>query len=66
MSTPSHTVIFNIILVLVKDELPATADEAKDLTKHYTHMKEEMTKTILTAKLKAIKVKFRGAVDSEY
>ena len=49
---------------MMKAELPATADEARDLLKDYPHTKEELTKKILSAKLKAVRGKFRNAVDS--
>lgn len=44
--------------------MPANADEAKEMCKDYPHTKEELTKKILSAKLKAIRGKFREAVDS--
>ena len=34
---------YNNILALMKNELPSTADKAKELTKDYPHTKEEMT-----------------------
>ena len=33
------------ILILMKEELPANADEAKEMCKGYPHTKEELTKT---------------------
>ena len=46
------------------DELPATPDEAKELNKDYPHNKDELTKQVVTTKLKAIRTKYRQAVDS--
>ena len=54
---------YDDILTLMKEELPANADEAKEMCKDYPHTKEELTKKI-SAKLKAIRGKFREAVDS--
>ena len=48
----------------MKDELPATADESKELAKEYPHTKDDITKKVLSAKLKTIRGKFREAVDS--
>ena len=42
-----------------RNELPATDDEAKELMKDYPHKRNEVTKEILTAKLKAVRNKFR-------
>lgn len=47
------------ILELFRGELPATDEEARELMKDYPHRKDEVTKEILTAKLKAIRNKFR-------
>ena len=41
---------YDDILTLMKDELPATADEAKELMKDYPHTKEEITKKVLSNK----------------
>lgn len=46
------------------DELLATPDEAKELNKGYPHKKDEMTKQVVTTKLKASRIKYRKAVDS--
>ena len=46
------------------DELPETPDEAKELNKDYPHKKNELTKQVVTTKLKAIRTKYRQAVDS--
>ena len=48
----------------MKREFPATSDEAKEMTKDYPHTKEELTKSIVTTKLKNIRTKYRKAVDS--
>ena len=47
------------ILKLFQSELPATDKEAQELAKDYRHTKDEITKEILTTKLKAIRHKFR-------
>ena len=52
------------ILEIMREELPETKEEAKELTKEYTHSKEEVTKSILTTKLKNIRLRYRKAVDS--
>ena len=52
------------ILELMLAEYPETPDAAKDLNKDYPHKKTEITKQVLTTKLKAIRIKFRQAVDS--
>ena len=48
----------------MKEELPASAEEAKDICKDYPHTKGDMMKKVLTAKLKAVRSKYREAVDS--
>ena len=40
-------------------ELPSTLEDAKDMTKDYQHTKKELTKAILTTKLKNICTKYR-------
>ena len=53
------------IVALMRQELPVTLEEARDnCLKDYPHTKEQITKKILTSKLKAILIKFRDAVDS--
>jgi len=52
------------ILELMRNELPASAEEMSNLLKDYPHTKEQVTKQILTTKLKAVRLKFRQAVDS--
>ena len=52
------------ILTLMKEELSANTDEAKKMCKDYLHTKEKFTKKLLSTKLKAIRGKFREAVDS--
>ena len=55
---------YDDILALMKNELPATEKESSELfTKDYPDTKEHVTKNILSAKLKAIRIKYRGAVD---
>ena len=48
----------------MKEELPASVEEAKDMCKDYPHTKVDMTKKVLTAKLKAVRSKYQEAVDS--
>ena len=56
---------YDDILTLMRQELPDTAEEAREnCGKDYPHTKEKITKKVLTSKLKAIRVKFREAVDS--
>ena len=45
-------------------ELPSTLEEAKGLEKDYEHTKMELTKAILTTKLKNIRTKYQNAVDA--
>ena len=52
------------ILELMRNELPSSAEEGSTLLKDYPHSKEKVTKLILTTKLKAVRRKFRQAVDS--
>ena len=53
------------ILVLMKAALPSTPEEAQQqIDKDYPHTKDEITKQILSTKLKSIRLKFRQAVDS--
>lgn len=51
------------ILKLMTAELPSTPEELKQCVKDYHHTADEMTKDILSNKLKAIRLKFRKAVD---
>ena len=51
---------YDNILALMKDELPSTADEAKEMTEDYPHTKEK----VLSTKLKAVRGIFRKAIDS--
>jgi hypothetical protein len=53
---------YDDILEIFKEELPDTEEEAKVLSKSY-HLKTEMTKTILSTKLKNIRLRYRKAVD---
>ena len=55
---------YDDILTLMLQELPDTAEEAQKSGKDYPHTKEKITKKVLTSKLKAIRIKFREAVDS--
>ena len=49
----------------MRAELPSTLEEAKGLQKDYQHTKMELTKAILTTKLKNIRTKYRKAVDAD-
>ena len=54
---------YDDILTLMCQELPDTAEEAREnCGKDYPHTKEKITKKVLTSKL--IRIKFREAVDS--
>ena len=44
-------------------ELPSTPEEVKQCVKDYRHTGDEMIKDILSNKMKAIRLKFRKAVD---
>ena len=46
------------------DELPDTPDKAKELNEDYPHKKGELTKQVVTTKLKAVRTKYRQAVNS--
>ena len=52
------------ILELMLLEYPEMPEAARELNKDYPHKRSEITKQVLTTKLKAIRVKFRQAVDS--
>ncbi len=52
------------ILVLMQAELPCTIEDARRINKDYTHTRGDITKQIITTKLKAVRSKFRQAVDS--
>ena len=54
---------YDDILNLMREELPASAEEAKEKCKDYPHTKLELTKKVLTAKVKAVRSKYREAVD---
>ena len=58
---------YDDILTLLYQELPDTLEKAREnWLKDYAHTREEITKKVLTsAKLKAIHIKFREAVDSD-
>ena len=47
------------ILKLYKNELPENAQEAATLGKDYPHNREDITKEILSTKLKAVRTKYR-------
>lgn len=54
---------YSDILELFMSQYPS-AENAKSIGKDFPHKKEEMTKIIITTKLKAVRSKFRAAVDS--
>ena len=55
---------YSDILKRLLTKLPATPEEAKELNKDYPHKKIDITKQILTTKLKAIRIKYQQAVNS--
>ena len=55
---------YSDIMELMQQELPSSVEEAGNLLKNYPHTKEQITKPVLTTKLKAIRLKFRQAVDA--
>ena len=52
------------ILQLFKERYPSSKEEAVKLGKDYPHNPDDLTKATITTKLKAIRVKYRQAVDS--
>ena len=48
----------------MKVGLPSTPEEASTVLKDYPHTKDQIIKQALTNKLKAIRLKYRQAVDS--
>ena len=54
---------YSDILDMFKAVLPG-ADEERNAFKDFPHKKEEITKQVLTSKLKAIRLKYRQAVDT--
>ena len=54
---------YQVILDKYKEGYP-TAEDAKKLGKDFPHNKEDITKLIVTSKLKSVRVKYRQAVDS--
>ena len=52
------------ILELYREHYPSSQEESADIEKEYPHKKEEITKVILTSKLKNIRLKFSQAIDS--
>ena len=45
-------------------ELPPSPEEAREIGKDYPHTKEEITKQAVSTKLKAVRLKYRQAVDT--
>jgi len=52
------------ILDLFEEHLPGSDDERMRVDKDYPHTKEEVSKQVITSKLKTIRSKYRQAVDS--
>ena len=52
------------ILELFKQQYPSSKEEAARLGKDYPHNADVLSKAIITTKMKAIRVKYRHAVDS--
>ena len=52
------------ILELYREHYPSSQEESAEIEKEYPHKKEEITKVILTSKLKNIRLKFRQVIDS--
>ena len=50
---------YSDILEIFRAELPSSKEDRASLTKDYPHQANEVTKEILTSKLKAIRNKFR-------
>ena len=50
------------ILELYREHYPSSQEESSKIEKEYPHKKEEITKVILTSKLKNIRLKFRQAI----
>ena len=49
---------------LYREHYPSSQKESAEIEKEYPHKKEEITKVILTSKLKNIRLKSRQAIDS--
>lgn len=47
-----------------QSQYPSSVEEAENIGKDYPHSRDELTKGILTTKLKSIRLKYRHAVDS--
>ena len=52
------------ILALFREQLPSGTEEASQLEKDYPHHPDQRTLKCLTSKLKAIRLKYRQAIDS--
>ena len=50
---------YSDILDLFRKELPQNEEQARHLAKDYPHKPDEVSKEVLTSKLKAIRIKFR-------
>lgn len=55
---------YSDILDLYLEQYPSSPEDATILGKEYPHKKDEITKNIVTTKLKNIRLKFRQAIDS--
>ena len=54
------------ILELFRKELPKDAEQARRLGKDYPHKPDEISKEVLTSKIKAIRIKFREVCPVTY
>ena len=50
---------YNDILNCLKEQYPTTPEQAAAIEKEYSHKPEDITKTIITTKLKVIRTKYR-------
>ena len=50
--------MINTFLELYREHYPSSQEESSEIEKEYPHKKEEITKVILTSKLKNIRLKF--------
>ena len=55
---------YDDIWELLKEQLPLSPEAATEMGKDYPHKKEEITKQVVTSKLKGIRLKYHQAVDS--
>ena len=55
---------YSDILEWMLEDYPEISKAASELNKDYSHKRSEITKQVLMTKLKAIRIKFRQAVDT--